>query len=111
MCFPRLNPSKLQSHLVPSLAFQAYRTLYRKCPPKSPRLPFLPMSLKDLRFVADGNSQSVNNLLNFDRLRILANYAVELASTTHIPFKKLKYVSPLDHLISSCMHDSPTVVP
>ena len=46
---------------------QAYRSACKKLSSKTPRIPFLPIIMKDLRFIADGNEKKVDGLLNFDR--------------------------------------------
>ncbi|XP_052000219.1 rap guanine nucleotide exchange factor 5-like isoform X2 [Xyrauchen texanus] len=58
--------SELESLTDPSLNHKAYRDAFRKM--KSPKIPFLPLLLKDITFIHEGNKTFLDNLVNFDKL-------------------------------------------
>uniref|UniRef100_A0A8C1JTC4 Rap guanine nucleotide exchange factor 5 n=1 Tax=Cyprinus carpio TaxID=7962 RepID=A0A8C1JTC4_CYPCA len=62
--------SELESLTDPSLNHKAYRDAFRKM--KSPKIPFLPLLLKDITFIHEGNKTFLDNLVNFDKLHMIA---------------------------------------
>ena len=64
-----------ESILNPSRNMRGYRLLYaqRKEEPGA-MIPFLPILLKDLLFWDEGNSDEVGRMINFDKLRTLADH-------------------------------------
>ncbi|XP_043088823.1 rap guanine nucleotide exchange factor 5-like [Puntigrus tetrazona] len=40
---------------------------------KSPKIPFLPLLLKDITFIHEGNKTFLDNLVNFDKLHMIAD--------------------------------------
>ncbi|EGD78457.1 hypothetical protein PTSG_09152 [Salpingoeca rosetta] len=80
---------RLQSLTSTDKNMKAYRSAYKKLASKAPRVAFLPIVMKDLRFIADGNQKKVQGLLNFDRLRALSEYASHTEREVSIPYKKL----------------------
>ncbi|XP_031432824.1 rap guanine nucleotide exchange factor 5-like [Clupea harengus] len=65
--------SELETLTDPSLNHKAYRTTFKKM--KTPKLPFLPLLLKDITFIHEGNKTFLDNLLNFDKLHMIAESA------------------------------------
>ncbi|XP_051575019.1 rap guanine nucleotide exchange factor 5-like [Myxocyprinus asiaticus] len=63
--------SELESLTDPSLNHKAYRDSFRKM--KSPKIPFLPLLLKDITFIHEGNKTFLDNLVNFDKLHMIAD--------------------------------------
>ncbi|XP_052474925.1 rap guanine nucleotide exchange factor 5 [Carassius gibelio] len=63
--------SELESLMDPSLNHKAYRDAFRKM--KSPKIPFLPLLLKDITFIHEGNKTFLDNLVNFDKLHMIAD--------------------------------------
>uniref|UniRef100_A0A672LRB9 Rap guanine nucleotide exchange factor 5-like n=1 Tax=Sinocyclocheilus grahami TaxID=75366 RepID=A0A672LRB9_SINGR len=63
--------SELESLTDPSLNHKAYRDAFRKM--KSPKIPFLPLLLKDITFIHEGNKTFLDNLVNFDKLHMIAD--------------------------------------
>ncbi|XP_036452504.1 rap guanine nucleotide exchange factor 5b [Colossoma macropomum] len=63
--------SELESLTDPSFNHKAYRDAFRKM--KSPKIPFLPLLLKDITFIHEGNKTFLDNLLNFEKLRMIAD--------------------------------------
>ncbi|XP_041964260.1 rap guanine nucleotide exchange factor 5-like [Alosa sapidissima] len=65
--------SELEALTDPSLNHKAYRTTFKKM--KTPKLPFLPLLLKDITFIHEGNKTFLDNLLNFEKLHMIAESA------------------------------------
>uniref|UniRef100_A0A674DGW6 Rap guanine nucleotide exchange factor 5-like n=1 Tax=Salmo trutta TaxID=8032 RepID=A0A674DGW6_SALTR len=55
----------------PSLNHKAYRDAFRKT--KTPKIPFLPLLLKDITFIHEGNKTFLDNLVNFEKLHMIAD--------------------------------------
>ncbi|TRY58773.1 hypothetical protein DNTS_034609 [Danionella cerebrum] len=63
--------SDLESLTDPSFNHKAYRDVFRKM--KAPKIPFLPLLLKDITFIHEGNKTFLDNLVNFDKLHMIAD--------------------------------------
>ncbi|XP_046703161.1 rap guanine nucleotide exchange factor 5-like [Silurus meridionalis] len=63
--------SELESLTDPSFNHKAYRDAFKKM--KSPKIPFLPLLLKDITFIHEGNKTFLDNLVNFEKLRMMAD--------------------------------------
>uniref|UniRef100_A0A8C5D896 Rap guanine nucleotide exchange factor 5-like n=1 Tax=Gouania willdenowi TaxID=441366 RepID=A0A8C5D896_GOUWI len=70
-CRHRLTHSPLR--IDPSLNHKAYRDSFKKM--KSPKIPFLPLLLKDLTFIHECNKTFHDNLVNFEKLHMIADMA------------------------------------
>uniref|UniRef100_A0A8C6IMG5 Uncharacterized protein n=1 Tax=Melopsittacus undulatus TaxID=13146 RepID=A0A8C6IMG5_MELUD len=55
----------------PSLNHKAYRDAFKKM--KSPKIPFMPLLLKDVTFIHEGNKTFLDNLVNFEKLHMIAD--------------------------------------
>lgn len=55
----------------PSLNHKAYRDSFKKM--KAPKIPFLPLLLKDITFIHEGNRTFHDNLVNFEKLHMIAD--------------------------------------
>uniref|UniRef100_A0A8C3CFB6 Rap guanine nucleotide exchange factor 5 n=1 Tax=Cairina moschata TaxID=8855 RepID=A0A8C3CFB6_CAIMO len=58
--------TELESLTDPSLNHKAYRDAFKKM--KSPKIPFMPLLLKDVTFIHEGNKTFLDNLVNFEKL-------------------------------------------
>ncbi|KAK5603443.1 Rap guanine nucleotide exchange factor 5 [Crenichthys baileyi] len=65
--------SELETITDPSLNHKAYRDSFKKM--KSPKIPFLPLLLKDITFIHEGNKTFHDNLVNFEKLHMIADMA------------------------------------
>uniref|UniRef100_A0A672GEA3 Rap guanine nucleotide exchange factor 5 n=1 Tax=Salarias fasciatus TaxID=181472 RepID=A0A672GEA3_SALFA len=65
--------SELETLTDPSLNHKAYRDSFRKM--KAPKIPFLPLLLKDITFIHEGNKTFHDNLVNFQKLHMIADMA------------------------------------
>ncbi|XP_054903999.1 rap guanine nucleotide exchange factor 5-like isoform X3 [Poeciliopsis prolifica] len=65
--------SELETFTDPSLNHKAYRDSFKKM--KSPKIPFLPLLLKDITFIHEGNKTFHDNLVNFEKLHMIADMA------------------------------------
>ncbi|KAL7886395.1 hypothetical protein AOLI_G00041160 [Acnodon oligacanthus] len=76
--------SELESLTDPSFNHKAYRDAFKKM--KSPKIPFLPLVLKDITFIHEGNRTFLDNLLNFEKLRMIADMVriVRHCQTNHM---------------------------
>ncbi|XP_072536748.1 rap guanine nucleotide exchange factor 5b [Salminus brasiliensis] len=63
--------SELESLTDPSFNHKAYRDAFKKM--KSPKIPFLPLLLKDITFIHEGNKTFLDNLVNFEKLHMIAD--------------------------------------
>ncbi|KAI3639487.1 hypothetical protein MIR68_002502 [Amoeboaphelidium protococcarum] len=68
----------------PSRNMKAYREMLSAAAP--PIIPFIPIYLKDLTFMQDGNEKYFKGLLNFEKLRMMANRVKEIQKLTNTPF-------------------------
>ncbi|XP_042303949.1 rap guanine nucleotide exchange factor 3 isoform X2 [Sceloporus undulatus] len=60
----------MERMLDPSWNHRIYRLAMAKLTP--PIIPFMPLLLKDMTFIHEGNRTSVENLVNFEKLRMIA---------------------------------------
>uniref|UniRef100_A0A1A7YXE1 Rap guanine nucleotide exchange factor (GEF) 5 n=1 Tax=Iconisemion striatum TaxID=60296 RepID=A0A1A7YXE1_9TELE len=65
--------SELETVTDPSLNHKAYRDSFKKM--KAPKIPFLPLLLKDITFIHEGNRTFHDNLVNFEKLHMIADMA------------------------------------
>ncbi|XP_056297059.1 rap guanine nucleotide exchange factor 5 isoform X3 [Pseudoliparis swirei] len=63
--------SELELITDPSLNHKAYREAFKKMKP--PKIPFMPLLLKDITFIHEGNKTFHDNLVNFEKLHMIAN--------------------------------------
>lgn len=105
--------SALERLLDPSWNHRVYRLALTKLSP--PIIPFMPLLLKDMTFIHEGNHTLVENLINFEKMRMMAR-AVRLLhrcrSHSTVPLSPLR--SRVSHLhedsqasrISTCSEQS-----
>uniref|UniRef100_A0A8C2K6W6 Rap guanine nucleotide exchange factor 4 n=1 Tax=Cyprinus carpio TaxID=7962 RepID=A0A8C2K6W6_CYPCA len=63
--------SEFESFLDPSRNHRAYRLTVAKMEP--PIIPFMPLLIKDMTFTHEGNKTFVDGLVNFEKMRLIAN--------------------------------------
>ncbi|XP_061103577.1 rap guanine nucleotide exchange factor 5b isoform X1 [Conger conger] len=63
--------SELDTLTDPSLNHKAYREAFKKMKP--PKIPFMPLLLKDITFIHEGNKTFLDNLVNFEKLHMIAD--------------------------------------
>ncbi|KAI1886192.1 hypothetical protein AGOR_G00211460 [Albula goreensis] len=63
--------SELETLTDPSLNHKAYREAFKKMKP--PKIPFMPLLLKDITFIHEGNKTFLDNLVNFEKLHMIAD--------------------------------------
>nr|XP_014351188.1 PREDICTED: rap guanine nucleotide exchange factor 5 [Latimeria chalumnae] len=63
--------TELESLTDPSLNHKAYRDSFKKMKP--PKIPFMPLLLKDVTFIHEGNKTFLDNLVNFEKLHMIAD--------------------------------------
>ncbi|EYC32389.1 hypothetical protein Y032_0003g1544 [Ancylostoma ceylanicum] len=63
--------AEFESLLDPSRNHRPYRALVAKMSP--PLIPFVPLLLKDLTFIHEGNKTYYNGLVNFEKMHMIAN--------------------------------------
>ncbi|XP_068180105.1 rap guanine nucleotide exchange factor 5-like isoform X2 [Antennarius striatus] len=78
--------SELEAITDPSLNHKAYRDSFKKM--KAPKIPFLPLLLKDMTFIHEGNKTFHDNVVNFEKLEMVtlrrAVQRCELTLTTFL---------------------------
>ncbi|KAJ8416864.1 hypothetical protein AAFF_G00327420 [Aldrovandia affinis] len=62
---------EFESLMDPSRNHRAYRLTVAKLDP--PIIPFMPLLIKDMTFTHEGNKTFVDNLVNFEKMRMIAN--------------------------------------
>ncbi|XP_004597930.2 rap guanine nucleotide exchange factor 3 isoform X1 [Ochotona princeps] len=83
--------SALERLLDPSWNHRAYRVALAKLSP--PVIPFMPLLLKDMTFIHEGNRTLVENLINFEKMRMLARAVRVLhhcQGPSHAPLSPLR---------------------
>ncbi|KAM8827062.1 rap guanine nucleotide exchange factor 5-like isoform 1-T1 [Synchiropus picturatus] len=65
--------SELETVTDPSFNHKAYRESFKKM--KAPKIPFIPLLLKDITFIHEGNKTFHDNLVNFEKLHMIADTA------------------------------------
>ncbi|EHB13584.1 Rap guanine nucleotide exchange factor 3 [Heterocephalus glaber] len=97
--------SALERLLDPSWNHRVYRLALAKLSP--PIIPFMPLLLKDMTFIHEGNHTLVENLINFEKMRMMARTArllhhcrshstgSEQSLSTRSPASTWAYVQPL----------------
>ncbi|KAF7661511.1 hypothetical protein LDENG_00258910, partial [Lucifuga dentata] len=63
--------AEFESMMDPSRNHRAYRLTVTKLEP--PIIPFMPLLLKDMTFTHEGNKTFIDNMVNFEKMRIIAN--------------------------------------
>ncbi|XP_004863173.1 rap guanine nucleotide exchange factor 3 isoform X2 [Heterocephalus glaber] len=89
--------SALERLLDPSWNHRVYRLALAKLSP--PIIPFMPLLLKDMTFIHEGNHTLVENLINFEKMRMMARTARLLhhcRSHSTVPLSPLR--SRVSHL-------------
>ncbi|XP_034084203.1 rap guanine nucleotide exchange factor 5-like isoform X1 [Gymnodraco acuticeps] len=62
--------TEMETVTDPSLNHKAYRDSFKKM--KAPKIPFPPLLLKDITFIHEGNKTFHDNLVNFEKLHMIA---------------------------------------
>lgn len=77
----------LQDIMNPSRNMSKYRQLITtELKKKKPILPFYPIINKDLTFIKDGNDTHIENLINFEKLRMISNEIRNLTNMCNSPY-------------------------
>ncbi|XP_071232252.1 rap guanine nucleotide exchange factor 4-like isoform X1 [Salvelinus alpinus] len=63
--------AEFESMMDPSRNHRAYRLTVTKIEP--PIIPFMPLLLKDMTFSHEGNKTFIDNMVNFEKIRMIAN--------------------------------------
>ncbi|XP_074856759.1 rap guanine nucleotide exchange factor 4 isoform X3 [Carettochelys insculpta] len=63
--------AEFESLMDPSRNHRAYRLIVAKLDP--PIIPFMPLLIKDMTFTHEGNKTFTDNLVNFEKMRMIAN--------------------------------------
>ncbi|KAJ3089202.1 hypothetical protein HK102_006959 [Quaeritorhiza haematococci] len=77
--------SELETLCDPSRNMKNYRDRLAKCIP--PIVPFLPIYLKDLTFMNDGNQSTIRNMINFDKLRMMGNRVRDITALAAVEYQ------------------------
>ncbi|XP_012966678.1 rap guanine nucleotide exchange factor 3 isoform X5 [Mesocricetus auratus] len=93
--------SALERLLDPSWNHRVYRLALTKLSP--PVIPFMPLLLKDMTFIHEGNHTLVENLINFEKMRMMAR-AVRMLH--HCRSHSTVPLSPLRSRVSHIHEDS-----
>uniref|UniRef100_A0A674D9S8 Rap guanine nucleotide exchange factor 4 n=1 Tax=Salmo trutta TaxID=8032 RepID=A0A674D9S8_SALTR len=69
----------------PSRNHRAYRLTVAKLDP--PIIPFMPLLIKDMTFTHDGNKTFIDSLVNFEKMRMIANTVRIVRHCRSLPFR------------------------
>ncbi|KAG4081436.1 ras guanine nucleotide exchange factor domain-containing protein [Neocallimastix lanati (nom. inval.)] len=70
---------------------------------KPPIVPFLPIYIKDLTFMNDGNESKIDGMINFDKLRMMANRVKDISKLVDYEYENINVDSELQNYISHPM--------
>uniref|UniRef100_A0A8C0JTU0 Rap guanine nucleotide exchange factor 4 n=1 Tax=Canis lupus dingo TaxID=286419 RepID=A0A8C0JTU0_CANLU len=76
--------AEFESLMDPSRNHRAYRLTVAKLEP--PLIPFMPLLIKDMTFTHEGNKTFIDNLVNFEKMRMIANTARTVRFCRSQPF-------------------------
>ncbi|KAG8443033.1 hypothetical protein GDO86_011739 [Hymenochirus boettgeri] len=88
--------SELESLTDPSLNHKAYRDAFKKMKP--PKIPFMPLLLKDVTFIHEGNKTFLDNLVNFEKLHMIADLCAPLDTAGIISLERQEAKFYTNHL-------------
>ncbi|XP_034042266.1 rap guanine nucleotide exchange factor 4-like isoform X1 [Thalassophryne amazonica] len=75
---------EFENLMDPSRNHRAYRLTVAKLEP--PIIPFMPLLIKDMTFTHDGNKTFIDNLVNFEKMRMIANTVKTVRHCRSQPF-------------------------
>ncbi|KAH3756910.1 Ras guanine nucleotide exchange factor [Pelomyxa schiedti] len=78
--------------------FKTYRSTLTQA--AGPILPYLIVYLSDLTFIADGNADTVNNMINFDKRSMVHQIISKIDELQHNPYKGFVVCEPLNTFLS-----------
>ncbi|XP_006832285.1 PREDICTED: rap guanine nucleotide exchange factor 5 [Chrysochloris asiatica] len=84
--------TELENLTDPSLNHKAYRDAFKKMKP--PKIPFMPLLLKDVTFIHEGNKTFLDNLVNFEKLHMIAD---TVRTLRHCRTNQFGDMSPKEH--------------
>nr|XP_049603653.1 rap guanine nucleotide exchange factor 4 isoform X1 [Syngnathus scovelli]XP_049603654.1 rap guanine nucleotide exchange factor 4 isoform X1 [Syngnathus scovelli] len=76
--------AEFESMMDPSRNHRSYRLTVTKLEP--PIIPFMPLLLKDMTFTHDGNKTFIDSMVNFEKMRIIANTIRQVRHCRSQPF-------------------------
>lgn len=76
--------AEFESMMDPSRNHRSYRLTVTKLEP--PIIPFMPLLLKDITFTHEGNRTYIDNMVNFEKMRIIANTIRQVRHCRSHPF-------------------------
>ncbi|XP_010781429.1 rap guanine nucleotide exchange factor 4-like [Notothenia coriiceps] len=76
--------AEFESMMDPSRNHRSYRLTVTKLEP--PIIPFMPLLLKDMTFTHEGNKTFIDNMVNFEKMRIIANAIRQVRHCRSQPF-------------------------
>ncbi|XP_058490010.1 rap guanine nucleotide exchange factor 4-like isoform X2 [Solea solea] len=76
--------AEFESMMDPSRNHRSYRLTVTKLEP--PIIPFMPLLLKDMTFTHEGNKTFIDNMVNFEKMRLIANTIRQVRHCRSQPF-------------------------
>lgn len=76
--------AEFESMMDPSRNHRSYRLTVTKLEP--PIIPFMPLLLKDMTFTHEGNKTFIDSMVNFEKMRIIANTIRQVRHCRSTPF-------------------------
>jgi Rap guanine nucleotide exchange factor 2 len=78
--------NEMQELMDPSRNMGKYRSLLAQTAGQTPMIPFYPVVRKDLTFIDLGNLSTMENLINFEKMRMVAKEIRQLVQMSAAPF-------------------------
>ncbi|KAL7386963.1 hypothetical protein ABVT39_016235 [Epinephelus coioides] len=83
--------AEFESMMDPSRNHRSYRLTVTKLEP--PIIPFMPLLLKDMTFTHEGNKTFIDSMVNFEKMRIIANTIRQVRHCRSQPFTLSRFFS------------------
>uniref|UniRef100_A0A3P8NUH5 Rap guanine nucleotide exchange factor (GEF) 4 n=1 Tax=Astatotilapia calliptera TaxID=8154 RepID=A0A3P8NUH5_ASTCA len=100
--------AEFENMMDPSRNHRSYRLTVTKLEP--PIIPFVPLLLKDMTFTHEGNKTFIDNMVNFEKMRIIANTIRQVRHCRSQPFNcKQSFPSNFFCLLYLCLMLDPDI--
>ncbi|KAM8933892.1 rap guanine nucleotide exchange factor 4 [Pelodytes ibericus] len=87
--------AEFENLMDPSRNHRAYRLTVAKLDP--PIIPFTPLLIKDMTFTHEGNKTFIDNLINFEKMRMIANTVRTMRYCRSLPFNPEASIANKNH--------------
>eukprot|EP01137_Pigoraptor_chileana_P030546 Opistho-2@17179 len=89
---------RVEKIMNPSRNMRSYRDAIAAVPKGTAAIPFLPVYMKDLVFINDGNPKLIEGMINFEKLTMLANVVQRLVEFRSSPYPIVRVTHVMSYL-------------